>query len=266
MHIKKFKIQGVRNLSDLCLELSPSLNIFYGDNGAGKSSLLEAIYLLSFGRSFRGSEWNHILHYRKNQCIIQIETEHLHRNSQMGLERHRSGFKQYRLNEKKTHRLADISRQLPIQFMSPYSHRLFTDGPQLRRQYVDWGLFHVEPSFYPLWKEFQKTLKQRNSALKARVSQQEMNFWDQKLSELSEELDSLRKIYTEYLENPLFNLLNTLISTQMDLNLSYFRGWDANIDLKSLLKSEIERDQQLGYTQYGPQRADLRLLVNNMPA
>src|SRR3989338_8416303 len=108
--------------------------------------------------------------------------------------------------------MVSIAKLFPVQFIGPESHRLFCEGPKIRRQFLDWGLFHVEQPFFSLWQQFQHTLKQRNACLKARASFNEVTVWDKIFVESATLMDNLRKKYTDSLKTLFFCLFDTIFN------------------------------------------------------
>lgn len=253
-------IQTFRNITAVTAEFSPRFNIFYGENGSGKTSLLEAIYYLGLGKSFRASQSARIIQHNTEQFIIvaNIAGESTHT---LGIERKRDGERNIKLDGDKQISIAPITKLLPIQFMSPMSYRFFHDGPKVRRQYLDWALFHVEQSFLNTWQQLQRILKQRNSALKLH---QAVSAWDHEFIIAAEQIDNLRRSVFNRLE-PICQQQLKLLLPDFEFKLRYQRGWTSDAELRDLLSNNIQRDRQLGYTYYGPQRADFQLLCEKTP-
>lgn len=254
-HLNRLSIQHFRNLNNLCCELSPRFNLFFGENGAGKTSILEAIYYLGLGKSFRTSQFNRIIQQNAQQFMLVANltdsSQHI-----LGVERKITGEHTLKLDGEKQKSIATITKLLPIQFMSPMSYRFFHDGPKIRRQFLDWALFHVEPSYLTIWKQLQRILKQRNSALKLKQS---VSVWDSEFVRLAKQIDQLRR--------HIFNLLLPICKQQLqqllpnfEFNFEYKRGWPDGVELQDLLIEQAMRDRQLGYTYFGPQRADFQLI------
>jgi DNA replication and repair protein RecF len=182
----------------------------------------------------------------------------------LGLQRDRQGDWQARLNGEVVQRIADCASVLPVQLVQPESFRLFFGGPKERRQFFDLGLFHVEPSFYSTWLHFHKVLKQRNALLKSRLGYNEQYaFWDQQFVELSLLLNEMRVRYLAMLRQAVLELTNDVPFLQ-GLQLSLATGWPETgaEQMLASLHHYFASDLKFGYTQLGPQKADLRLKVN----
>ena len=264
MIIKTLNIQRFRNIFQVSLELSPSFNVFYGHNGSGKTSLLEAIFYLGLAKSFRSSNACRVINNEAESCLIRAELQTEVRLIPLGIERNRQGQRFLRKDGENVPSVFALAQELALQLITADSHVLFTEGPKLRRQFFDWGLFHVEPQFYPLWQQLQKVLKQRNAALKAKLSANEIKIWDSELVRLASAIDILRKEHLKQLYPIALNLFHTLLP-ELELEIRYERGWAEDEDLLNLLSQNFYRDFHIGYTQLGPQRADLLFLTHNTP-
>ena len=265
MSITKLIINQFRNIVATTIEPDPGINIFYGQNGSGKTSILEAIYFLGLGRSFRTHLNQRIINQNAEQFLLFAHIQNGNDIVPVGLERSRQGDKKIRINGETVTSLSPLARQLPLQLLATESHRYFHDGSQQRRQFLDWGVFHVEPAFYPVWQQLQKALKQRNASLKSQLSARELALWTQEILAASTPIDNYRKNYIASLQPILTNLLQAVLP-ELSLNLRYLRGWAQDKTLEESLATNLLRDQQLGYTQFGPQRADLQLFAGKIPA
>jgi DNA replication and repair protein RecF len=161
--------------------------------------------------------------------------------------------------------LADAARILPAQIIEPGSHRLLEEGPAWRRRYLDWGLFHVEPSFFPAWRRYQRALRQRNQVLRQGGSRDLVRAWDPDLAEAGELMHSLRAALVEKLLVPLGRMVRQLLDTDAwQLELS--RGWSSEESLAETLVSGYSRDLSQGQTMHGPHRAELKLRLHDHAA
>jgi DNA replication and repair protein RecF len=265
MSILRLKANQFRNLQSFHIEPTLGFNVFYGHNGSGKTSLLETVYFLSLARSFRSHHINHIIHYDAPLFSVFSEVLAHDQKYALGLEKGRDGKTRMRLNGEAIQTTAQLAGLLPLQLMNPATFQLLEGGPQIRRQFLDWGVFHVEQSFFNVWKNFQKVLKQRNSALKQGLGPKQVKIWDQELVTLSEQLELLRKSYFNDLK-PLFLAMVERLINIPNLIMSYQQGWDQTRNLQDVLDEGYEKDCIMGYTQQGPQRTDLQIKVNEVPA
>jgi len=195
-------IHRLRNLLDASLDPAPGFNWFTGDNGSGKTSILEAIQCLSVGHSFRTRKVKELIHVKHEEFLLTCEIQDPSNNRQhrCGLQRHRDGTTELRFDYEPVRSMAAITQLLPVKALTPDSHRLIQDGPSGRRQFIDWGTFHVEHLFFDTWKQFRRTLSQRNQALRLNAPDSEVKSWDEQLIESGSRLDQMRKAYLEKLD------------------------------------------------------------------
>jgi DNA replication and repair protein RecF len=263
MPIKKIIINGFRNLGSTSLHPEENINIIYGDNGSGKTSFLEAIHILGSGKSFRTSDNLSII--QKNKEEMSVFAEHAVDNTvnKLGIKKTITGKRKININNSSNETLSNLAYILPIQAITTNSYRIFHDGPKARRQFLDRGLFHVNPDFVKNWKEYEKALKQRNSSLKQRKSRYEIAVWNQTLSDSGERINELRQSYINELIPIINNLSTELLPNSHPINIEYKKGWENSYNIMQLLENNIARDQILGYTSQGPHRSDLEITTEN---
>ena len=264
MAISQLQITGIRNLRPVTLLTSPRINILYGDNGSGKTSVLEAIHLLAMARSFRSTRLQPMIQYEQNSCTVfaQIQRNDSTQSS-LGISRDRQSELRIRIDGQNARSAAQLAQLLPLQLINPDSFRLLEGAPKMRRQFLDWGVFHVEHSFISAWQRLQTSLRQRNSCLRHGIMDKSVvAAWDRELCIASNEIDQLRRSYITKLK-PVFESTLAKLLELPDLTLSYSRGWDKDSRLEEVLNKNLERDRALGYTQAGPQRADLRVRIGS---
>lgn len=262
MELQTLTLSSLRNISTAALTLHPRCNVIVGANGSGKTSLLEAIHLLSTGRSFRSVNIQPVIQYDETTLWVhgRLRDSAGHTHS-LGIERALKGGMTAKLNQQEVKRLAELAAIMPLQLMNPDSYQLLNAGPALRRKFIDWGLFHVEPSFLGLWQRYHRVLRQRNAALK---QQQSTDIWDDSFVELGEALAEQRKQYVKQLRTRVEEDIETLLGLE-GVTLHYQRGWKAEDSLADVLITYASRDQRFGCSHYGPHRADFQLLYQGHP-
>ena len=256
MHITRLNIERVRNLKTVALSELQPFNVFYGANGSGKTSILEAIHLLATGRSFRTHIPKHyILHDAKNAVVFAQSA-----SEKVGMQKYISGEQVMKVNGDHIATQGQLAKLLPLQHIDPQSTDIIDHGAKPRRQLLDWLMFHVEPEFYHAWQYYSRALKQRNSLLKSQrsLSLEQLEPWNKMLGEYGEILHSQRVAIVEqwnvYFQQDLQQLLPNL-----SIELEYVAGFHTEHGLWNDLCSHHQKDVDRRYTEYGPHRADLRL-------
>jgi len=260
--LSQISISNLRNISELTFQPAQGINLILGDNGAGKTSILEAIHLLGLGRSFKARTLKSAIKFGQNQLQVIAKTS---KSTPVGVQfNDRSGLT-IRLNSAPLKRLSDLAMQLPLQFIPANCHQFFEQGPRYRRQLLDWGLFHVEPSFNFHWQSYKKILQQRNSAIRQHKKTEEIQLWDNHLAEHGEKVTALRckqlDIILEVFEDIFQRLCPEYSNAKFAIK--YRAGWNKEKDLKTSLLDAIERDRNLGYTRSGSHAADWSISIND---
>lgn len=268
MSLVRLDFEGVRNLQRGSLRELARLNIFCGPNGSGKTSLLEAVYLLGMARSFRSAHIKSVITHGQDRCTVYGE---VHRNDgsrrSLGVTRSRSGELEARVNSERAATRAELAEALPLQLIHADSFGILTGGPVERRQFMDWGVFHVEHAFLRHWQAFQRAIKQRNSLLRhGRISPELLRPWNRELAVAGAAIDRARSRYLEQLSPVFVETLRRLSPELHDVELRYRRGWDAGSELEEALEGSLQADVQQGFTHVGPQRADIRIVTDGKPA
>ncbi len=263
MPITRIEIHGVRNISSVSINPAPHFNIIHGLNGSGKTSFLEAIYLLGTGKSFKSHENKRIIQHGTEQLRIHAQLSVDNFVEKLGLEKKSDGTKRIHINNEKKSSLTELASKLPVHIIPTNSYKLFHEGPKTRRQFIDHGLFHVNHNFISHWKKYELALKQRNAGLKMRLSRNELAVWNNQMAESGEIIVAMRSAYIEEL-TPLINKLYTAFLTNHKLiQLKLIRGWDHTTSLQDELSANHFMDQKCGFTTKGPHRAELLIAVDD---
>ncbi len=253
MSLSELRIENLRCIARADLEFAPGLNLLSGENGAGKTSVLEAIFLLGRGRSFRTRSSERLIrHGERDLTVFGRTDDSLPRTA--GVEVSRAGTRA-RIDGRDASALLELSQVVPVQAIDPEIHKLIDQGPERRRRWLDWLVFHVEPTFAEHWTRYQRALKQRNAALRAGAG--EFAVWDPILVDHGMRMTKARIAALERLDphtHAMFQAFNGLAVTT-----AFYPGWTQDEELHSAFASSYERDRQRGTTTVGPHRADVVL-------
>ena len=266
MRIERLRVSGLRCLSDVDVALSPGINLFVGDNGAGKTSMLEAAFLLSHASSFRSGSKDALLQREARRFSVFAELRHQdHRMARIGLGRESARWEAKVDGENVA--IGQMVRECAVVCFEPGSHALIAGAADERRRYLDWGVFHVEHEFLAQWRRYQRALKQRNSLLRSRsdVSDELFEPWELELALTAERIDGFRRHYLDLLRPKLEASLAGLLPELGVPGLRYRRGWSDDEDLGRLLRSNRSRDLARGHTTIGPHRADWFIVFEQAP-
>ena len=261
MIINKLQINNLRNLRQVELEAHPSINTFFGTNGAGKTSVLESISLLSRGRSFRTNKIAKVIGDHGNQVQVYAELDegpNSDGKTRLGIERDPRTWRARR-DGKDLKQLSELASVLAVVAMEPNSHTLISGSPDVRRRYLDWGVFHVEPHYLDAWRRYARALKQRNAALRSGETTVLAGL-ERILVQTGTTMSEMRLEYIETLSGHMGALMPELSPGLERVTMEYRRGWAADT-LEEALRDQRQSDLERGSTHAGPHRADLAIKV-----
>ncbi|HRF62247.1 MAG TPA: DNA replication/repair protein RecF [Candidatus Competibacter sp.] len=268
MRVVSLDIVGFRNLRQVSLACAPSLNLLIGPNASGKTSLLEALYFLGRGRSFRTRQPRELIETDAPAFrVVAAMADGAGRRVPVGIERSPRELTA-RVDGAPTRSLAELARQVPVLLLNPDSHRLLEDGPQLRRRFMDWGLFHTEPGFLDAWRRYSVALRHRNAALRTGGTDRLVDAWDGELAAVAAIIDRLRQSFCKALENALEPLAAATLG-EVSVRVDYRRGWPLEPperDFATWLHTGRAGDRQQAHTRLGPHRADFSVRVAGRPS
>lgn len=263
MRLRELRLENLRAFAGLGIELDPGWNVFVGANGAGKTTLLEAAYLLSHARSFRGGAKDVLVRRGADGYSVFGRVERGEAAIGLGLSR-REGALEARVNGAPVP-VADLLRQIAVACFEPGSHELIAGPSEGRRRFLDWGVFHVEHDFLPVWRAFQRALRQRNALLRGNPSSIDLEPWDRELVRAGVELSSMRAHYFAAFAAATTAALATLLPELGQPVIALERGWRGDGDPLELLAASREDDLRRGFTTRGPHRADWSIAFDHAP-
>lgn len=262
MLLEELRLQNLRCFEHEHLSLSPGWNLFVGDNGVGKTTVLEGAYLLSHGHSFRGGS-RHAVQREGSDGFSVFGRFRSDSGSEVraGLARIH-GALQARVDGQAVG-VGELVRHCAVVCFEPGSHELVTGASALRRRFVDWGVFHVEPQFLEHWRRFQRALKQRNALLRQGASTAEFEPWHREMAASGNVIQAQRFQYVEQLKAHLLTTLAALLPELGAVDVALLSGWSDAVALEVELIGRLERDRERGHTTRGPHRADLAISFAN---
>ena len=269
MPLQRLHLKNFRLFQDKTFKFSNGINLILGENGSGKTTVLESLNILITGNSFRSKDTKECIHSDKE--FYNVSAKGIFRGKDLSLVVENNHNK--RLFSKRM--LGELSVKKGdlyfLQVVLAKNLKMIDGEPEIRREFFNDLMFHVKPEIKKLHNSYQKALKQRNRALKKRLSTSEVSLWSKKLSTLGLELSlqqyNFFKIFKEHtLESMEKNVSNGSFNYLDKLSLTFSKGWERSKTLEQSLFDSLERDKALGYTSKGPHRMDYTFTVDNKKA
>ena len=262
MYLHRIDIHQLRNLNSLSLQPAPNVNLITGPNASGKTSILEAIYLLSYSRSFRTAKVADLIQQGTNSLTIAGRLLEPENERRIGIG-FRGSQRELKIDGQKVDSRAKLLRVFPVRLIDPSRHSLLDDTPRARRRFLDWGVFYFDPSYLNLWRNYRRALNQRNSALKTKDRKGAI-LWGQEMAKYGKMVSCCRNGYLKALGKH-FVAIAQLLGVGGNLELRYLPGWMGEKDLDTALVNDLDRDLRYGCTHSGPHRDDFMVLNDTQP-
>ncbi len=270
MYLKRLQLNNFKNCSSAEMGFSDKVNCFVGNNGAGKTNILDSIYYLSFCKSyFNPIDTQNIRH---EEDFFAVHGEYFNQektNDTISCVQKRAKKKSFKINKKEYDRLADHIGIIPLVMISPYDRDLINDGSELRRKYIDGVISQFDNIYLKNLLAYNKTLLQRNTLLKQFAEKHffdtdSLEVWDDKLAELGAGIFEKRKAFLQDF-NPLFESFYKYLSDEKERVEIGYSSQLLNTNLKDLLNQSIERDRMVRHTTKGIHKDDLVFSINGFP-
>lgn len=262
MAVNQLLVNNFRNLDNSHTDFHPDLNFIVGDNGSGKSSLLEALFFLAHGKSFRTNRSENLITANTNSFVISVKTNN---DRRLGVERNVSHVSNIKIDGQFVNKFSILAQNIAVQIVTPESFKLFFGGPKERRRFIDLGLFHVKPKFQSLWKQFNSIHKQRNACLKQGIRNDQSQYWTNQFITASEHIALVRREYITELNQELAAWLKILLPCHFNnLTITYLQGWSAQKKLEQVLCDNIDREYIRGFSMYGCHKFDVKFTVDKL--
>ena len=263
MPLQQLKISEFRCLRSAELAPEPHYNLIYGENASGKTSLLEAIAYLGRGKSFRGATTQNLVRHGAGELLLlgRVTTEA--RVSTVGVRNSSKGL-EVKIDGERAQGSASLAALLPLQVIGPDIHNLVAGGPDERRRHLDWIAFHVERGYLDVWRRYRRVLKQRNAVLREGADKRSLASWDQEFIDSALLVDASRRQITDLANVAIQATGESLLGHPV--RIEYRSGWALDQTLEEALGLSFSRERDIGVTQVGPHRADLKLVIEERQA
>lgn len=271
MKLDQVQIQHFRNIESAVFYPSTNINFIFGQNGSGKSSLLEAIHYLGFARSFRTLKHKNVIQYDMDGFSVFVKTSNADSFSKIGFSRTRGDDFTVSIDGVKSSKSSELVSKVPVQIFTPQSSDLIIGSPSLRRKFIDWGVFHVEQKFSFLSNSYARVLKHKNAILRQGAFKRsseganQSRFWDEELISHGNALDKYRNRYLEAIQSHIYSNLTQFLP-EFSFEISYHRGWDKDCSFEQAIQRKSEKDNKNGFLSVGPHKADLKVKIDGHEA
>jgi len=270
MKIKQLLLQNFRNIHNLEMNCHPNINVIFGDNGQGKSNLLESISCLSVGKSFRVSSDKPLLSFDKDFFYLKSILHERHGENKVELA-YDGSKKKAKINGDVKTKLIDFIGTLKTVSFIPEDLNLVKEGSSGKRRFVDLLLCQISKKYAISLASYQKVLDQRNKILKEKPAElkQLLDAWDLQLAQFAIEITQKRKEIFEALNPELNNFFKKISQTEDHVTLSYSSSLELDSNEYTLelcvkkLKEKRQYDIIRGFTTIGPHRDEIHILFNN---
>ncbi len=264
MYIKSLKLKNFRNYEEASIELSPGKNIFYGLNGQGKTNIIEALYFMQSGKSYRCNKEKEAIRFGCEYA--KIEAEYIKNKRKNNILFFLSEKKSVKINGIAIDRLSEIIGNVNLVIFTPDHLNLIKEGPSVRRSFLDSFISQLKPVYFKNLISYYKVLKQRNNILKSNRKNmiETISVWDEKLADLSLNICEMRKKAIEKINEKINNNIGNI--EMENIRIEYISGIKGDVksreNILNQLKSGLERDLEYRMTMIGPHRDDFEIFMN----
>ena len=271
MIIDNYSAANLRSIDFISFVPGPNINLIVGQNNAGKTSILEGINVCSTLKSFKPVTTDSLVKGLEKELKVALNVTKNNEKHLISLEKPLKEPISIKYDEKRIS-ASKLLLSFPVVALSFGTENIINLGSSSRRSLLDWGAFHVEPSYLSLFKDYTKCLKQRNMLLRDKSSEN-LDYWTKKLCSFGEPLNNKREAYFVRLLDQYVHLTNQFsVDKDVDIyddiknaTISYYRGWADKPNMIDAINMSIDKDRALKYTTVGPHRADIVIAANNEP-
>ena len=265
MYIEKIKLQNFRNYEQLELDLNKNINIIYGNNAQGKTNILEAIFLSSFGKSFRTKKEKEMIKFNEQSAIVEIFYQKKDREGKVKIEI--GNKKQISINGIKLKKLSELLGNINIVIFTPDDINILKDGPAGRRRFLDMMIGQLRPNYVYNLNMYLKTIEQRNNYLRQIREENKpenmLEIWDENLAEYGEKIYVYRNEFINKIANKINNIHKNITDAKEEIKIEYLSNCDNKENYLKLLKERRKLDIIKGFTTKGIHRDDFVIYIND---
>ena len=255
--IKNLHIYNLRNIIAEKILFESGINVIYGDNGSGKSTVLEALYILGSGNSYRAREASLLIKHDACEYTVFAKT---FAEKKISVQKNLKGSSRIKIDSESYQSSSSLAYLLPTQIIYQDVFQIIDSGSAKRRNLLNWGCFHLYKQYLKFVKQYNYNLKQRNFLLRHKHDDALLfNAYENNMAQAAHEIDLIRQSFYK-LWQPLFHATNLKLTDKL-CDLEYYKGWKDNIPLEKLLHDNRKNDKRKGFTQFGPHSADLIINV-----
>ncbi len=264
MYLKRIKLVNFRNYKQQEIELSPNMNLFFGENAQGKTNILEAVFLCAIGKSFRAKKEKELINLEKKQAFVEIEYEKSDRSGKIKiiLDDKKTIF----LNDIKQSKLSDILGKINMVMFSPDDIEILKSSPAKRRRFLNIMISQLRPHYVHSLNMYQKTLEQRNNYLRQIVKENKpeemLEIWDESLANYAKEIYEYRNEFVGKIKEKISDIHSQITDRQEELKIKYISDCENKENYKEELIKSRKADIERGYTSKGIHRDDIYFFIN----
>ena len=264
MYLKRIKLVNFRNYQQQEIELSPNMNLFFGENAQGKTNILEAVFLCAIGKSFRAKKEKELINLEKKQAFVEIEYEKSDRSGKIKiiLDDKKTIF----LNDIKQSKLSDILGKINMVMFSPDDIEILKSSPAKRRRFLNIMISQLRPHYVHSLNMYQKTLEQRNNYLRQIVKENKpeemLEIWDESLANYAKEIFEYRNEFVGKIKEKISDIHSQITDRQEELKIKYISDCENKETYKEELIKSRKADIERGYTSKGIHRDDIYFFIN----
>lgn len=260
MYINKIKLQNFRNYDEQEIDLNKNINIFYGNNAQGKTNILEAIFLVSFGKSFRTNKDKEMIKLDKDFSKVYVDFQKKNIDGKINVMI--SEKKIFLVNDIKIKKLSELLGNINVVIFTPDDMNILKEGPAKRRRFLDMMISQVRPNYVHILNNYLKTLEQRNNYLKQNTFDSTMiETWDEKLVEYGSQIFKYRNDFIEKIKSKIKYIHKEIADEE--ISIKYISDCSNKEQLKNKLKNNLKIDKIRGYTSSGCHRDDFKVFIND---